>query len=249
MPRHDGRLADELRPVTIQRGYLRTCPGSALYRAGGTTVLVTAHVSDKVPPFLEGKGVGWLTAEYAMLPGSTTTRKSRGPDGRATEIQRLIGRSLRSIVDTRALGPWTVHVDADVLEADGGTRTAAITAAYVAVADALRVRFGDGSKAILREAVAAVSVGLVKGEAVLDLDYVEDSRAEVDFNVVRLGSGGLVEVQGTGEGGTFSREQLSRLLDLAEKGIDRLLTIQREALGNLPGDPLRIGLGKDRAFC
>ena len=172
-------------------------------------MLVTAHVSDKVPPFLEGKGVGWLTAEYAMLPGSTPTRKSAGPDGRATEIQRLIGRSLRAVVDIKILGPWTIHVDADVVEADGGTRTAAITAAFVAVADALRVRFGKASHGILTDSIAAISAGIVNGEPVVDLDYVEDSRAEVDMNVVRLGRGGLVEVQGTGEDGTFSRAQLT----------------------------------------
>src|SRR6478609_1687143 len=159
MPRHDGRSPLELRPVTIERGFLRNSPGSVLYRAGATTVVVSAHVSDKVPPFLEGKGVGWLTAEYAMLPGSTPTRKSRGADGRSTEIQRLIGRSLRAAIDTRALGPWTIHVDADVLEADGGTRTAAITAAFVAVADALRVRFGIESRRFLRDSIAAISAG------------------------------------------------------------------------------------------
>jgi ribonuclease PH len=193
-------------------------------------VLVTAHVSDKVPPFLEGKGVGWLTAEYAMLPGSTPTRKDRRADGRATEIQRLIGRSLRAIIDTKALGPWTIHVDADVIEADGGTRTAAITAAFVAVVDAVKTRFGE-PRGILRDSLAAVSVGIVKGEPVLDLDYVEDSSAEVDFNVVRLGGGGLVEVQGTGEGSVFSRSQLTALMDLAEAGLDRLGQTQREALG------------------
>src|SRR3954468_1948081 len=185
MARHDGRSPGELRPVSIERGFSRQSPGSVLYRAGRTTLLVTAQLSNKVPPFLEGKMVGWLTAEYAMLPGSTPTRKSRGPDGRSTEIQRLIGRSLRAVLDTRSLGPWTVHVDADVLEADGGTRTAAITGAFVAVADALRNRLGaEAARAALRDSVAAVSVGLVKGEAVLDLDYVEDSTAEVDMNVV-----------------------------------------------------------------
>ena len=146
MPRHDGRSPAQLRPVTIERGFARNSPGSVLYRSGATTVLVTAHLTDKVPPFLEGKGVGWLTAEYAMLPGSTPTRKSRGPDGRATEIQRLIGRSLRAVVDTQALGPWTIHVDADVVDADGGTRTAAITAAFVAVVDALRSRLGPAAR-------------------------------------------------------------------------------------------------------
>jgi ribonuclease PH len=231
MPRHDGRAGDELRPVTFQRGFARNSAGSVLYRAGGTTVLLTAQVSDKVPPFLEGKGVGWLTAEYAMLPGSTPTRKSRGPDGRATEIQRLIGRSLRAVLDTRALGPWTVHVDADVIEADGGTRTAAITGAFVAVADALRSRLGDAARPVLRDSVAAVSVGLVGGEPVLDLDYVEDAAAAVDMNVARLGRGGFVEVQGTGESGVFSRPELDRLIDLADAGIDRLRRLQREALG------------------
>jgi ribonuclease PH len=232
MPRHDGRANDELRPVTIERGFVRNSPGSLLYRAGATTVLVTAHVSDKVPPFLEGKGVGWLTAEYAMLPGSTPTRKSRGTDGRSTEIQRLIGRSLRAVIDTKALGPWTVNVDADVLEADGGTRTAAITAAFIAVADAIRNRFGESAPAVLRDSVAAVSVGIVKGEAVLDLDYVEDSAAEVDMNVVRLGRGGFVEVQGTGESGVFTRGQLDRLVDLADLGISKLRDAQRRELGD-----------------
>lgn len=232
MSRHDGRAGNEPRPVRIERGFVRTSPGSVLYRAGATTVLVTAHVSDKVPPFLEGKGVGWLTAEYAMLPGSTPTRKSRGPDGRAIEIQRLIGRSLRAVVDTKALGPRTVHLDADVIEADGGTRTASITAAFVAVVDALTTRFGADARGMLRDSVAAVSVGMVAGEAVLDLDYVEDSTAAVDMNVVRLGRGGFVELQGTGETGVFSRAELDRLVDLADAGIDQLVRHQRECLGD-----------------
>ncbi len=231
--RHDGRTPGDIRPVRIERGFARNSPGSVLYRSGRTTVLVTAQVAEDVPPFLEGKGVGWLTAEYAMLPGSTPGRKKRGPDGRGTEIQRLIGRSLRAVVDTRALGPRTILVDADVLEADGGTRTAAITAAFVAVADAVRNRIGpDAGRLILRDGIAAISAGIVNGEPVVDLDYVEDSRADVDFNVVRLGGGGLVEVQGTGEGGTFSRGQLTALLDLAEAGIDQLAQLQREALGS-----------------
>ena len=232
MPRHDGRAHDALRPVSIERGFARNAAGSALYRSGATTVLITAHISDKVPPFLEGKGVGWLTAEYAMLPGSTPTRKSRGGDGRSTEIQRLIGRSLRAVVDTKALGPYTIHVDADVIEADGGTRTAAITGAFVAVADALRNRFGSAPSAAIKDSVAAVSVGIVAGEPVLDLDYVEDSTAEVDMNVVQLGGGGFVEVQGTGESGVFSREQLDKLIALADLGIAGLKRIQREALGD-----------------
>src|SRR4051812_46936753 len=170
MTRHDGRAPAEIRPVQIERGFVRQCPGSVLYRCGATTVLVTAQLSEKVPPFLEGKGVGWLTAEYAMLPGSTPSRKPRGADGRSTEIQRLIGRSLRAAIDTGALGPRTVHIDADVIEADGGTRTAAITAAFIAVADALRNRLGEASRGLLRDSVAAVSAGIVAGEPVLDLD-------------------------------------------------------------------------------
>jgi ribonuclease PH len=232
MTRAGARNLDQLRRVTIERGFIRNSPGSVLYRAGETVVLVTANIADSVPPFLEGKSLGWLTAEYAMLPGSTSSRIRRGTDGRATEIQRLIGRSLRAIVDRQALGPCTIHVDADVLNADGGTRTAAITAAFVAVADAVRSRFGAGAcRAILRDSVAAVSAGIVAGEPLLDLDYREDSTAQVDINVVRLGSGGLVEVQGTGEGGTFSRGQLEALLNLAERGIDQLTNLQRGSLG------------------
>ncbi|WP_435015600.1 ribonuclease PH [Tundrisphaera sp. TA3] len=230
--RHDGRAPGEIRPVKIERGFARNSAGSVLYRSGATTVLVTSQIAEDVPPFLEGKGVGWLTAEYAMLPGSTPGRKKRGPDGRSTEIQRLIGRSLRAVIDTKALGPRTIHIDADVLEADGGTRTAAITAAFIAVADAVRTKIGpEAGRLILRDSIAAISAGIVKGEPVVDLDYVEDSRADVDFNVIRLGGGGLVEVQGTGEGGVFSRGQLTSLLDLAESGIDELARLQREALG------------------
>ena len=231
MIRNDGRTPDQLRPVTIERGYVRNSPGSVLYRSGSTMVLATAQISETVPPFLEGKGIGWLTAEYSMLPGSTPTRARRGGDGRATEIQRLIGRSLRAIVDRTAMGPCTITVDTDVLNADGGTRTAAITAAFVAVADALRRHRGDLARSILRDSIAAVSVGIVDGEPVLDLDYSEDSKADVDFNVVRLGGGGLVEVQGTGEGGTFSRPQLELLMNLAESGIDQLGRLQRDCLG------------------
>ncbi len=231
MTRSDKRSSDQLRPVTIERGFIRNSAGSVLYRAGGTVVVVTASLSETVPPFLEGKSVGWLTAEYAMIPGSTPARVRRGPDGRATEIQRLIGRSLRAIVDRKALGACTIHVDAEVLNADGGTRTAAITAAFVAVADAVSARFGSQAGAILRDSVAAVSAGIVRGEPVLDLDYSEDSAAMVDLNVVRLGHGGLVEVQGTGEGGTFTRAELDALLDLSEHGIDQLTRLQREALG------------------
>jgi ribonuclease PH len=231
MPRIDGRQNHELRPISIERGFVANSSGSVLFRAGATAVLVTAHLSETVPPFLEGKGIGWLTAEYSMLPGSTPTRNRRGTDGRATEIQRLIGRSLRAVVDRKALGPWTIHIDADVINADGGTRTAAITAAFIAAADAVRKQFGDQAGAILPENIAAVSAGIVNGSAMLDLSYHEDSQAEVDINVVRLGSGGLVEVQGTGEGGVFSRAQLQELLDLAEAGINQLCKLQHEALG------------------
>jgi ribonuclease PH len=232
MVRSYDRRPDQIRPVIIERGFVENSAGSVLYRSGKTVVLVTATLAEGVPPFLEGKGVGWLTAEYAMLPGSTSSRIRRGADGRATEIQRLIGRSLRAVVDRKALGPNTINIDADVLNADGGTRTAAITAAFVAVADALYSRLGaEICRAVLPHSIAAVSAGIVGGEPVLDLDYREDSTAEVDINVVRLGSGGLVEVQGTGEGGTFSRSQLTALLDLAEQGIDQLTALQKQALG------------------
>lgn len=216
----------------MTRGFARQSHGSVLYRCGGTTLLITANLTDTVPKWLDGKGVGWLTAEYMMLPGSTSPRKERRSDSRSTEIQRLIGRSLRAAVDTKALGPRTLHIDAEVIDADGGTRTAAISGAFVAVVDALIAKLGaEEARRVIRESVAAVSVGIVKGQALLDLDYVEDVGAEVDMNVVRLGGGGLVEVQGTGEGGTFSRSQLTELLDLAEIGIDRLSAAQRQALG------------------
>ncbi len=232
MNRSFDRMPDQLRPVRIERGFVRNSAGSVLYRSGETAVLVTASISESVPPFLEGKSIGWLTAEYAMLPGSTSSRGRRGTDGRATEIQRLIGRSLRAIVDRKALGPCTIHIDADVLNADGGTRTAAITAAFIAVADAINGRFGaEVCRTVLSDSVAAVSAGIVNGEPVLDLDYREDSTAEVDINVVRLGKGGLVEVQGTGEGGTFSRAQLDALLNLTEHGIEQLTNLQRLSLG------------------
>ena len=231
--RANGRKNDELRPVSIERGFVRNSPGSVLYRSGATAVLVTAQIADSVPPFLEGKSLGWLTAEYAMLPGSSTSRIRRGADGRATEIQRLIGRSLRAIVDRQALGPCTIHVDADVLNADGGTRTASITAAFIAVADAIVNRLGaDVARKVLRDSIAAVSAGVVGDEVLLDLDYREDSTAEVDLNVVRLGKGGMVEIQGTGEGGTFSRSQLDDILNVTDRGLDELTRVQRECLGS-----------------
>lgn len=235
MARNDGRNPEALRPVVIQRKCLWTCPGSCQIQFGRTRILTTARFAPTVPPFLEGKGTGWLTAEYSMLPGSTPqNRKSRGPDGRATEIQRLIGRSLRAVVDLSAFGPMTLQIDADVIEADGGTRTAAITGAFVAVVDAVAAQFGpEALPKIITDSVAAISVGMVDGVALADLDYSEDVRAEVDFNLVRLGRNGFVEVQGTGEKNSFDRASLNSMLDLGEACLDQLKSMQKEALGDL----------------
>ena len=235
--RHDGRRADEMRPVAISRSVSLYAEGSALIEWGNTRVLCTASVEDKVPPFLKGSGRGWVTAEYAMLPRSTQTRTPRdsvkGIGGRSHEIQRLIGRSMRSVVDLAALGERTIWVDCDVLQADGGTRTASITGAFVAVVDALRnLRERQAMKRLpLAGLVAAASAGQVDGAVFLDLDYVEDSRADVDFNVVMTQGGKFVEVQGTGEGGPFSRGSLEEMLDLAERGIRRLIDLQEKCLG------------------
>ena len=232
MTRRDGRTPQEIRPIRFERGFAPASAGSVLVRAGSTVILVTANLLEQVPPFLEGKGTGWLTAEYAMLPGSTPGRKPRKVDGRSTEIQRLIGRSLRAMVNLDHLGPRTLHIDADVIQADGGTRTAAITAACVATADALHDRLGsEQARAILKGRLAAVSVGVVDGVGLLDLDYSEDVRAEVDLNVVRLGDRGFIEVQGTAEGAPFDRRRLEELLDLADRGIDRLMALQLDAVG------------------
>jgi len=237
--RHDGRKNDELRPLKITRRFTRTAPGSVLFQAGGTTVLCTASVDPKVPEWMAGKGRGWLTAEYNMLPGSTSPRKKRErdgkTDGRTTEIQRLIGRSLRAIIDLDAIGERTVAVDCDVLEADGGTRTASITGAYIALVDALNslpVEAGGGTapKKILSASVAAVSVGIVEGQPLLDLDYSEDVDAAVDMNVVMTGDGRFIEVQGTGEEATFTEDELQTLLRLAKQGIEQLTTVQQAAL-------------------
>lgn len=240
MQRHDGRQADQLRPFSLECGYLSNAAGSVLVQAGNTAVLCTASVSTSVPEWMEGKGRGWVTAEYNMLPGSTAPRKKRDRlkvDGRTTEIQRLIGRSLRAVVDLQALGERMVTVDCDVLRADGGTRTASITGAYVALADAL-ASLTDADPPLagnpLTDSLAAVSVGVVNGEPVLDLDYVEDSSAEVDMNVVVTGGGEFVEVQGTGEGATFTREQLLAMLDLATLGGRRLGELQTAALTARP---------------
>lgn len=235
MARNDGRTAGDLRPVTLERNCLWTCPGSCQIRFGRTRVLTTARFADNVPPFLEGKGTGWLTAEYSMMPGSTPkNRKSRGPDGRSTEIQRLIGRSLRAVVDLSQFGPMTLQVDCDVIEADGGTRTAAITGAFVAVVDAVAAQFGPAAiEKIVTDSIAAISVGVVDGTALADLDYSEDVRAEVDFNLVRLGRNGFVEVQGTGEKNSFDRAALNQMLDMGELCLEHLKAMQKAALGEL----------------
>lgn len=238
MPRFDGRAPDELRRLYIRTNYLRFAEGSALIELGETWVLCAASVENTLPPFLRGRGgQGWVTAEYSLLPRATLKRSAREvfvgrPSGRTQEIQRLIGRSLRSVVDLHALGERTITVDCDVLQADGGTRTAAITGGYVALALALRrlVESGALPASPLRGAVAAISVGMVDGEALLDLAYEEDSRAEVDFNVVMTDSGHMVEIQGTAEGRPFSREDMSRMLDLAAKGVSEVLCVQRMAL-------------------
>jgi ribonuclease PH len=244
--RHDGRKADQLRPLVITRGFTRTAPGSVLVQAGGTTVLCTASIDPKVPEWMAGKGRGWLTAEYNMLPGSTSPRKKREReklDGRTTEIQRLIGRSLRAVADLDALGERSIVVDCDVLEADGGTRTASITGGFVALVDALFTLRDllDPARPVLVDSVAAVSVGMVGGAAVLDLDYIEDVDAQVDMNVVMTGQGRFVEVQGTGEEATFSQEELTSLVELAKKGIRQLAGYQRQSLGDRW--PLSLELG------
>jgi ribonuclease PH len=236
--RTNERRPDELRSVKITRGFTRHAEGSVLVEFGETRVLCTASVEDRVPGFLKGKGQGWLTAEYGMLPRSTHTRSDREAargkqSGRTQEIQRLIGRSLRSVVDLGALGERTVQIDCDVLQADGGTRTASITGAFVAAHDAFGWMKERGMIASLpvRDFVAAVSVGICKGEALLDLDYPEDSACETDMNVVMTGAGRFVEVQGTAEGVPFAREQMDAMLALAEKGIRELIARQKSVLG------------------
>jgi len=228
------RRPDELRPVRITRGYTEMTPGSVLMEMGRTRVLCTASFDDDVPPWMRNRGKGWLTAEYAMLPGSSPERVSRSSigGGRTKEIQRLIGRSLRAVVDLEAMGEATLRIDCDVLQADGGTRTAAITGAWVAVRDAVAVGLTKGiiSSDPVTDHCAAVSVGIVDGAPTLDLAYEQDAGADVDMNVVMTGSGGIVEVQGTAEGTPFTRALLDELLDLATGGIRRLVAAQREAL-------------------
>ena len=233
MGRPDGRVSDQLRPTVVTRDYLLHPEGSVLVEFGATKVICTASVEDRVPSFLKGQSVGWVTAEYAMLPRSTNTRtprENRGPSGRSQEIQRLVGRALRAVVDRSKLGERTIWVDCDVIQADGGTRTAAITGGFIAVADALgRIPKVDRA-AVLRDCVAAISVGIVQGQPVLDLNYAEDSTAEVDMNVVMTGAGQFVEVQGTAEQTPFARARLDELLALAEAGVRRLVALQRQAL-------------------
>ena len=242
MARNDGREPGELRDVNIEPGFVRSASGSALIEAGGTRVICTASVAEDVPRWMVGKGRGWVTAEYGMLPASTGERKARDvskgrADGRTVEIQRLIGRSLRGVVDFKALGERTVWIDCDVLEADGGTRCAAITGGYVALEIALQGLVGSGKleRVPLSQSVAAVSCGIVGGEALLDLDYSEDSTAEVDANVVMTGDGGLVEVQATAERTPLSRASLDELLALAADGIERLRAAQQEAVAAAAG--------------
>jgi ribonuclease PH len=237
--RPSGRQPDQLRPVVIQRGFTRHAEGSVLVCFGETRVLCTASVENRVPGFLRGKGEGWVTAEYGMLPRATNERTNREAasgkqGGRTLEIQRLIGRSLRACVDRRALGERTVTLDCDVIQADGGTRTAAITGAYVALCDAIAVlkKRGDVKSEPILGAIAAVSVGVYRGMPVLDLDYAEDSGCDTDMNVVMNDGGGFIEVQGTAEGHAFRREEMDAMLSLASKGVAELIAHQRAALAS-----------------
>ncbi len=233
-----GRAADALRPITLTRRYTRHAEGSVLVEFGDTKVLCTASVEEKVPPFKRGSGEGWVTAEYGMLPRATHTRSDREAakgkqSGRTQEIQRLIGRSLRSVFDMAALGERTISLDCDVIQADGGTRTAAITGAYVAAHDAVTWLLAQGklAQSPIMGAVAAVSVGIVEATPLLDLEYIEDSACDTDMNVVMTDAGGFVEVQGTAEGAAFTRAEMDLLLGLADKGIRELIAAQRQALG------------------
>ncbi|WP_293995736.1 ribonuclease PH [Sphaerotilus sp.] len=235
--RPNDRASDALRPVQITRGYTKHAEGSVLIAFGDTKVLCTASVEARVPPHKKGSGEGWVTAEYGMLPRATHTRSAREAakgkqTGRTQEIQRLIGRSLRSVFDLKKLGERTITIDCDVLQADGGTRTAAITGAFVAAQDAVAMLLAQGliTETPIRDHVAAISVGLLDGAALLDLEYVEDSACDTDMNVVMTGSGGFVEVQGTAEGTPFSRAEMDTLIGLADKGIRELVALQRQAL-------------------
>ena len=234
MLRHDGRRSHQIRSMKIRRRYTKSASGSVLIEAGRTVVLCTASVESEVPRWLAGAGKGWITAEYSMLPGSTSPRKSRRADGRSTEIQRLIGRSLRAVADLEALGERMITVDCDVLDADGGTRTASITGALVALVDAIRTIRRDlpyPDRYPLRDSVAAVSVGIVNSQPVADLDYFEDHDAAVDMNVVMTGGGRYIEIQGTGEEATFDETELNALVKLARRGISAMTALQKKTLG------------------
>ncbi len=237
MLRHDGRSNTQLRPLRILRNYIKHAEGSVLIEVGDTKVICTASVEERIPPFKKDSGEGWITAEYSMLPRATAVRNQRDIsklklNGRSSEIQRLIGRSLRTIVDLKLLGERTITIDCDVIQADGGTRTASITGAYVALVDACRTLMKNGliSKMPVTGTVAATSVGIVNGEELLDLCYIEDSNAEVDMNVIMTGEGELVEIQATGEKSSFSKKQLDKLLSLAESGVHELIKAQNEVL-------------------
>ncbi|MEJ8547061.1 ribonuclease PH [Brevibacillus borstelensis] len=238
--RNDGRTHDQLRPVTITRNYIKHAEGSCLIEVGDTKVICTATLEDRVPPFMRGGGKGWITAEYAMLPRATESRNARESSkgkvaGRTMEIQRLIGRALRSVVQLEAMGERTIWLDCDVIQADGGTRTASITGAYVAMVEAMSklVENGTWKQYPLNDFLAATSVGIIDGEVLLDLNYKEDSSATVDMNIVMTGQGKFVELQGTGEEAPFSVEQLQGMLALAKKGMEQLFAAQKEALSEL----------------
>ncbi|UOF90213.1 ribonuclease PH [Fodinisporobacter ferrooxydans] len=238
--RSDGRNFDQLRSVSIEKHYIKHAEGSVLITVGNTKVICTATIEDKVPPFLRNSGQGWITAEYSMLPRATQQRTQREATkgklgGRTMEIQRLIGRALRSVVDLHAMGERTIWLDCDVIQADGGTRTASITGAFVALAEATHKMLEKGSlkKIPLRDFLSATSVGIIDGKPMLDLNYIEDSKAQVDMNIVMTGQGKYVEIQGTGEEFPFSKEELEALLELGRKGNEQLHGIQREILGDV----------------
>jgi len=236
MIRQDGRGLDKIRKVAIARNYIKYAEGSCLIELGNTRVICTASIEESVPPFLKGTGTGWVTAEYGMLPRSCQTRIKRGKDsGRVYEIQRLVGRSLRAICDMKPIGERTIWIDCDVIQADGGTRTASITGSFLALADALNKLKKDGllNKIPVKDFVAATSVGIVNGDLLLDLNYEEDSKAEVDMNIVMTGAGEFIEIQGTAERKTFNKEQADKLLTLAKKGIAELIDIQRNLLKDI----------------
>jgi len=236
MVRSDGRGLDKIRRVNIARNYIKYAEGSCLIELGNTRVICTASVEESVPPFLKGTGTGWVTAEYGMLPRSCQTRIKRGKDsGRTYEIQRLVGRSLRAICDMKPIGERTIWIDCDVIQADGGTRAASITGSFFALADALNKLKKGGliNKIPVKDFVAATSVGIVNGELLLDLTYEEDSKAEVDMNIVMTGEGAFIEIQGTAERKTFNKEQTDQLLILAKKGIAELIDIQRNLLKDI----------------